>query len=68
MFKLFLIFQEKSFRIPEKVNEEVSSNKKYEVATMIVAAPKLSYAVSKYASDHVRSIVQFYAIEKLCMK
>ena len=65
LFNLFLIFQEKLFGFNENVNEEVSSNNKDEVATMMAAAPKLSYAVSHYASHRLRSDVQFSAIEKI---
>ena len=48
----------------ESVNEEVSSNNRDEVATMMDAVPKRSYVVSHYASHLLRANVQFYAIEK----
>ena len=41
VFNLFLIFVEKSFAFPENVNEEVSSNNKYEVVTMISVVQNL---------------------------
>ena len=46
------------------VNEEVSSDTKDEVETMISEVPKLSYAVSHYASHCLRANMQFSAIEK----
>ena len=64
MFNLFFIFQEKSFAFPEKFNEEVSSNNKDEVATMMAAVPKISYAVSHYSSHCLLANVQFSSIEK----
>ena len=64
---MFLIFQEKSFAFPENVNEEVSSNKNDEVATMMAAVPKLSYAVSHYASYRLRANVQFSATENIVL-
>ena len=65
VFNLFLIFVEKSFAFPENVNEEVSSNNKDKFATMMAAMPKISYAVSHYDSHHLRSNVQFSAIETI---
>ena len=47
-------------------NEEVCSNNKDEVATMMASVPKLSYAVSHYAPHCLFANVQFSAIEKLC--
>ena len=64
MSNLFLIFQEKSFAFPENFNEEVSSNNKDEVATMMAAVPKLSYTFLHYASHRLRTNIQFSAIEK----
>ena len=49
----------------KNVNEEVSSNNKDEVATTMATVPKLSYAVSHYASHSLRAIVQYFAIEKI---
>ena len=50
----------------KNVNEEVCSDKKYEVATMMDAVLKISYSVLHYASHRLRTNVQFSAIEKLC--
>ena len=65
MFKLSLIFKEIFLPFLKIFNEEVSSNNKDEVSKMISAVPKLSYAVSHYASHRLRSDVQFSAIEKI---
>ena len=48
----------------KNINEELSSNKNDDVATIMDAVTKLSYAVSHYASHRLRSNVHFYAIEK----
>ena len=62
----FSFFKRKVLPFLEKLNEEVSSNKKDEVATMMAAVPMPSYAISHYASHSLRANVQFYAIAKLC--
>ena len=49
----------------KNTNEEVSSNNRYEVATVMDAVPKLSYAISHYASNCLCINVQFYDIEKI---
>ena len=64
MFNLFLNFQEKVFPLLKNVNE-ITSNNKDEVATMMAAVPELSYAVSHYASHSWRANVQFSDIEKI---
>ena len=66
VFNLFLIFKMKVLPLLNNVNDEVSSNHKDEVSTMMTAVPNQSYAVTHYASHHRRSNVQFSAIEKLC--
>ena len=50
------------FPFLNNVNYEVSSNEKDEVASMMAAVPKLSNAVTHYASHHLRANVQFSAI------
>ena len=47
------------------VNDEVSSNRRDEVATMIAAMPNISDAVTRYASHRLCANVQFSAIEKI---
>ena len=49
----------------KNTNEEVSSNNRYEVATVMDAVPKLSYVVSHYGSHCLHANVQFSAIEKI---
>ena len=65
MFNLFLIFERKVLPFLKNINDEVSSDNKDEVANMMAAVPKLSYAVSHYSSRRLRVNVQFLAIEKL---
>ena len=61
---MFLVLQEKSYYFPGNVDKDVSSNHKKEVETMITAVPKLSDAVTNYASHFLRENLQFSAIEK----
>ena len=63
MFNLFLIFQKLFFPFLKISNEEVYSNNKDKVATMMAALTKLSYAVSHYASHHLRANMKFSGIE-----
>ena len=65
-FYLVSHFQKKILPFLENVNEEVSSNNKDEVETMIPAVPKISYSVTQYDSHCLRTNVQFSAMEKLC--
>ena len=65
MFNYFLIFQENFFAFLENFNEEVSSNIKYEVATMMAAVTNILYAVSYYASYFLHANVQVSAIENI---
>ena len=48
----------------KNINNEVSSNHKDEVATMMAVAIKLSDAVTHYASHHLCANVQSSAIDK----
>ena len=64
MFNLFLIFKSKVLPLLKNVNDEVSSNNKDEVATMMAAVPNLLDTITNYASHRLRSNVQFSAIEK----
>ena len=61
----FSFFKKTFLTFLKNGNEEVSSNHKDDVATMVAAVPKLSYAVSHYASHHLFSNVQFPDIEKI---
>ena len=61
----FSFFNRNVFPLLKNVNEEVSSNKKDEVATMVAAVPNISYAVTHYASHFLCANVQFSAIEKI---
>ena len=49
------------------MNEEVSSNDKDEVSTMMDAVLRLSYAVSHYTSHLLCANVQFSAIENIML-
>ena len=46
-------------------NVEVSSNNKYDVATMMDVVPKVSDVITYYASHHLCANVKFSAIEKI---
>ena len=47
------------------MNEDISSNHRKDVATMIASVPKISYAVTHYDSHRLLANVQFYDIENI---
>ena len=61
----FMFFKRKVIPFLNYVGENVSSSHKKEVATVMAAVSKLSYAVTRYASHRLHANVQFYAIEKI---
>ena len=60
----FSFFKRKVLFFLKKFNEEVSSNKKYYVATMMAVVPNISYVFSHYDSHRLHANVHFSAIEK----
>ena len=59
-----LIFKRNVLPLLKKINGEVSSNNKDEVVTMMSVVPKLSYAISHYASHFLHVNVDISAIDK----
>ena len=65
MFNLFILSRNKVLPFRNNINDEVYSNDKDEVVSMVVAVPKQSNAITHYALYLLRANVQFSAIETL---
>ena len=61
----FSFLHNKVFTLLNNVNDELYSNDKDEVVSMVVAVPKQSNAITHYALYLLRANVQFFAIETL---
>ena len=61
----FSSFQNKVLILMRNVNDAISSNENYEVDTMKAAVPKLSKAVTHYASHHLCANVQFSKVDEI---
>ena len=62
----FSFFHNKVLPFLNNINDKFSSNEKDEVTSIMAAVPKISNAVTHYASHRLCANVKFSAIETLC--